>query len=101
MKKGYAYHHGKLNTTSVFRAFKKYQFYYLGVNYVLHCHCRHCGTIVGCFFIKGRNKLIAIKNSIDNVQNTIDATLQERRDCLEKITKMCNKAKVRDENIWK
>ena len=53
------------------------------------------------FFIKGRNNLIAIKNSIDQVQNTIETTLQERKDCLEKITKMCNKAKVRDESIWK
>lgn len=53
------------------------------------------------FFIRGRNKLAAIKNSIDNVQNTINATLQERKDCLEKITTMCNKAKVRNESIWK
>ena len=51
------------------------------------------------FFIKGRNNLIAIKNSIDQVQNTIEATLQERKDCLEKITTICKKAKVRDEDL--
>lgn len=51
------------------------------------------------FFIRERNSLIAVKNSIDQVQGTIEATLQERKDCIEKIVKTCKGAKIRDESI--
>lgn len=60
------------------------------------------GFVLFCllvFFIKGRNRLIAVRNSIDQVQSTIEATVAERENCFKQIVKVCKSAKIKDEEI--